>query len=133
MTEPYPGQSGYPPQEPPAGYDVPQPPAAGYPPGYPGYYYPPQRRTNGLAIAALVVSCASLVTCPLLGGVGAVLGHVARRQIRETGEEGDGLALAGIIIGWILVALSLLTITGYVVFIVWMVNNGATMDPAHVD
>lgn len=132
MTEPYPGQSGYPQQEPPGGYAVPHSPAAGYPPGYPGYY-PPQRRTNGLAIAALVVSCASLVTCPLLGGVGAVLGHVARRQVRESGEEGDGLALAGIIIGWILVALSLLMITGYVVFIVWMVNNGGMSDPGPID
>ncbi|MDP9428516.1 MAG: DUF4190 domain-containing protein [Actinomycetota bacterium] len=40
--------------------------------------------------------------------VGLVLGIVARRQIRETGEQGDGLALAGIIIGGIATALAVL-------------------------
>jgi hypothetical protein len=121
MTEPYPGQSGYPHQEPSGGH-VPLAPG-GYPPGYPGYY-PPQRNTNGLAIAALVVSCASLVTCPLLGGVGAVLGHVARRQVRRSGEEGDGLALAGIIVGWILFGLSLLAIIAYVGLFAWLASIG---------
>ena len=29
-----------------------------------------------------------------------VLGHVARRQIRRTGEDGAGLALAGLLLGW---------------------------------
>jgi len=47
--------------------------------------------------------------------VGLVLGIVARRQIRQTGEEGDGMALAGIIIGGIAAAF-------YAVFIViWVV------------
>jgi hypothetical protein len=30
------------------------------------------------------------------------MGHVARKQIRERGEQGDGFALAGIIIGWVI-------------------------------
>jgi predicted RNA-binding protein with TRAM domain len=29
-----------------------------------------------------------------------VLGHIARAQIRRTGQDGDGLALAGLIIGY---------------------------------
>jgi hypothetical protein len=29
-----------------------------------------------------------------------VFGHVARRQIKRTGEQGAGLALAGLILGW---------------------------------
>jgi hypothetical protein len=75
---------GYPPPGygPPSGYGYP-------PPGYPGAW---RRPTNGLAIGALV---AALVFAP----VGIVLGVMARKQIRQTGEEGDGLALAGIIIG----------------------------------
>jgi hypothetical protein len=44
-----------------------------------------------------------------LCGVGSILavivGNVARRQIRERGEQGDGLAVAGIIIGWVGIAL----------------------------
>jgi drug/metabolite transporter (DMT)-like permease len=126
MTDPYSGQSGYQPQGP-SGYQTPQfyPPVPG---GYPGYF-PPQRRTNGLAIASLVVSCASLFVCALLGCVGAVMGHVARRQIRESGEEGDGMALAGIIVGWILFGLSLLAVIAYAIFIGWMVSNGELPPP----
>jgi hypothetical protein len=30
-----------------------------------------------------------------------VLGHVARKQIRRTGEDGAGLALAGLVLGWV--------------------------------
>jgi len=63
-------------------------------------FAPPRPTTNGLAIASLVVAL-SCIAAP----VGAILGHVARRQIRQRGESGDGLALAGIIIGWVLTAL----------------------------
>lgn len=58
------------------------------PPGY----YPP--RTNGLAIGAFVTS----FVVPILG---AILGHVAFSQIKRTGEGGQGLAIAAIIIGWV--------------------------------
>ncbi|MGH3655077.1 MAG: DUF4190 domain-containing protein [Micromonosporaceae bacterium] len=87
------------------------------PPGYPpyGYYYPPVRPTNGLAIASLVVSCCSVfVAClfyglpGLLGAVGATLGHVAQNQMKQSGEQGRGLALAGIIVGWIMTGLAIL-------------------------
>ncbi len=54
-----------------------------------------------MAILALVMA---FVFAP----AGLVLGIVARRQIRQTGEDGDGLALAGIIVGGILTALFLL-------------------------
>ena len=38
----------------------------------------------------------------LLTGIPAiVLGHIARRQIRQTGEAGDGMALAGLILGYV--------------------------------
>jgi hypothetical protein len=57
-----------------------------------------------MAIAALVCSLAGFATC-LSAPVGAILGHVARKQIRERGQQGDGMALAGIIVGWILTGL----------------------------
>jgi hypothetical protein len=41
-----------------------------------------------------------------------VLGHVARHQIRRTGEQGAGLALAGLILGWAVVILAFLLILG---------------------
>lgn len=74
-----------------------------YPPQF-GYRAPvaaprPASGTNGLAIASLVVSLHSL-GFPGASIVGAILGHVARGQIRRTGDDGAGAALAGIIIGW---------------------------------
>jgi hypothetical protein len=69
-------------------------------PGYPGYPAPP-RRTNGLAIAALICSLGGFVT-GISAPVGAVLGHMAIKQIEQTGEEGAGLAKAAIIVGWII-------------------------------
>ena len=74
-------------------------PPPGYAQPYP-YGYRMQPPTNGMAIAALVTSCVLLVSCMPLSVIGAVLGHIARRQIRETGESGDGLALAAVILGW---------------------------------
>src|SRR5262245_17248339 len=76
----YGGYQGYP------GYQqsaVPAGPAYGY-----GYGAPMAvRQTNGLAIAAMVVSLASIVMCGYPAIIGAIMGHVARRQIRERGED----------------------------------------------
>jgi hypothetical protein len=69
--------------------------------GYAQPYEMPGRRTNTMAIVSLILSLVGLVT-GITAPVGAVLGHLARKQIRQTGEEGEGLALAGIIIGWII-------------------------------
>ena len=46
----------------------------------------------------------ALVFAFVFAPAGIVLGIVARKQIRQTGEEGDGLALAGIIVGGIATA-----------------------------
>ena len=101
------GATGYgaAPQYPPPGYGPPGYGAAGYPPpGYPPPGYPHYGRpTNTMAILALVMA---FVFAP----AGLVLGIVARRQIRRTGEEGNGLALAGIIIGGIVTAIFVLMI-----------------------
>jgi hypothetical protein len=96
-------------------------PAGGHQPQYRyGYGYAPQYvvPTNGLAMASLIVSILALVVgvCSLfmggylgiIGVVGLILGVVARRQIREQGTRGDGMALAGVIIGSIAVALSII-------------------------
>ena len=63
------------------------------------YGQPVRRRTNGLAIASLICSCAGVFFLPALLGV--VFGFVARGQItRSNGlQQGDGLAIAGIIVG----------------------------------
>jgi hypothetical protein len=101
----------------PAGY--PQPP---YPPPYGGGY---GGRTNGLAVASLVCSLAGLATC-ISAPVGVVLGHIARRQIRETGEQGDGLATAGLWVGYIVSALGLLFIAGYAALAIFSINQSGS-------
>jgi len=65
-------------------------------------------KTNTLAIVSLVVA----LFVPL---VGAILGHVAMGQIKKTGEQGRGIALAGVIIGWAFTALAILAAFLYVI------------------
>jgi len=81
--------------------------------GYTAYPYPAPAPTNGLAIAALVCALAGLAV-GISAPVGAILGHIARRQIRERGEQGDGMALAGIIVGWILTGIMAACCIGYI-------------------
>jgi hypothetical protein len=66
---------------------------APYPP-----YGQPSRGTNGFAIASLVCS---IVACGVGSVLGIVFGHVARGQIRRTGEGGNGLAIAGLVVGYL--------------------------------
>jgi hypothetical protein len=54
---------------------------------------------------------------------------VARRQIKERGEAGDGMALAGIIAGWIITAIYAVILVLYVVLIVWAVNESNNYNP----
>jgi hypothetical protein len=118
----------YQPYAPHGGLPYGPPPDQPYPYGYGDPYayspYPPAvRPTDSLAIASLVVSCVATVgLCGygiggLLGAVGAILGHVARRRIRVSGAGGDGMALAGIIIGWIAAAVGVLAIVGIILLV----------------
>lgn len=94
--------------------------APGYGPGYGGYGYgygyglPPPRKTNGMAIASLVMGVGSFVFCPLIGVGGVITGYLARKRIRETGEDGAGIAMAGLVTGWIGTGLSVLMLLFYV-------------------
>ena len=72
---------------------------------------------NALAIASLVCGVAQVMLWPLATIPAVVLGHVARHQIRRTGEQGAGLALAGLILGWIGVGFALLAIVGIVLIV----------------
>lgn len=100
----------YPPEPPPPDH------GSGQPSGPP--YVPPYlTRTNGKATASLVTGIVSVVLswCPGLGVVGVVaivLGVKARNEIQASGgtQQGDGLALGGIVTGSIAVAFGLLIV-----------------------
>ena len=104
------GQPGHEAQGYGAGYGA---PAYGGQGGYgpvPGYPPPAPwgRPTNTLAIVSLVLAFvfppAALIT-----------GVMARKQIRRTGEEGDGMALAGVIIGGVVTAIFVLFFLFFVI------------------
>jgi len=68
------------------------------------------RRTNSSAVAAL--ACGILAFCGLgpIAIVGVILGHRALSQIRRTGEGGYGLAKAGLVLGYVSLALAVLVL-----------------------
>ena len=70
----------------------------------------PQARTNGLAIASLACGLGQFAFGPLATIPAIVLGHMARSQIKRTGEQGAGLALAGLVLGWGAVILGIVLI-----------------------
>src|SRR4029453_8092940 len=118
--DPYAAPGSGAPQYPPPGHLYEQQYAPS-PYGQPQYLaYGPQTRTNGLAIASLVCSLAGLVTC-ISAPVGVVLGHVAKRQIRETGEQGEGLANAGLWVGYILTVLFVLLLIGWLGIVIFAI------------
>ncbi|MGV0645117.1 peptidylprolyl isomerase [Mycolicibacterium sp. XJ2546] len=107
MTGPpvgYPPPGGYPPEQ--FGYGS----GYGHPPGY-----PPPRGTNGLAVASLV--CA-LLFAPL----GIVFGHLSLSQIKRTGEEGRNLAIAGLVIGYLITAVTVMVIVVSVLFVLFFAS-----------
>ncbi len=61
------------------------------------------RRTNTLAIVGLILA----FVFPL---VGAIIGHVALGQIKKSGEEGRGLALGAVIVGWVFTGVGVLAV-----------------------
>ena len=73
-------------------------------------YLPPNRGTNVMAVTAFILA---FVATP----VAIPFGHIARSQIRRTGEQGAGLALAALIIGYAWIAILVgLGLVGLVVY-----------------
>jgi Domain of unknown function (DUF4190) len=113
-------QPGYDQQQ--YGQQYPAQPAYGQPGGYPGYpqqAYAAPPATNTMAILALIFG---IIIAPL----GIVFGFIARGQIKRTGEGGDGLALAGIIIGGIFTVLIVL----YFIFVIVVIASVAGSIPS---
>jgi hypothetical protein len=81
----------------------------------PHSYPPPQATlsTNGYAVASLVLGITGLVIVPLIASVLAlVFGYMARNEIDRSGgtQGGRGLAVAGIVLGWVGVAFGFLIV-----------------------
>jgi hypothetical protein len=91
-------------------------PPGQYPPAYgaPGFAYvtPIGPKTNGLAIASLICAIGGVFFLAIPSILGIVFGFLARSQIeRSEGKQtGSGLALAGIIVGFCVVAIGVLIV-----------------------
>ncbi len=89
------------------------------PPPYPSAaYHAPSyapRPTNGTAVASLVCGLAGLLLAwlvlPLLASVAAVItGHLALSQLKRSPEQGGkGMAVAGLVLGYAVVGIGLVT------------------------
>ncbi len=121
-----PGQAGNMPHYPAGPYGGASPyPSYGYGYGQQMPYGAPaaKKQTNGLAIASLVCSCAGVLFLGVPGILGIIFGFVARAQIRKSNgaQGGDGLALAGIIVGFAWIAILSLI---FIVAATYSDNNG---------
>jgi hypothetical protein len=76
----------------------------------------PVPATNGLAVASLVCGVGQFVVGPLATIPAIALGHMARRQIQRTGQQGASLALMGLLLGWFAVIMGVVAVAGLAVF-----------------
>lgn len=93
--------------------DLPQGPAGfqqPVAPQVPPTFWPAAPPTNGKAGAALACGIGTFFTFGFSGVPAVILGHMARTEIRRTREGGDGMAVAGLVMGW-------LSITGWTLFL----------------
>lgn len=138
---PAPGPYGRPPspgpygQAPPPG-PGPQPGPHGQPGPYgqpgPHGYAPPSPPTNNTALVALIVGVVSLAVCQPVGLVAFFLGRTARKEIAESHgrEGGDGLAVAGQIVGLVAVGVFVVSMAvAAVIVVIAVLGAWATNDP----
>lgn len=103
-----------------------QQPYGQQPYGAPAYGYGALPRVNPLAIVALVSSLVGLFVIPLIGQiVGIITGHISLKQIKTTGERGRGMALSGVLIGYISLGLGILLVIFIAVMIAATGGAGA--------
>jgi hypothetical protein len=77
--------------------------------------------TSTLAIISLVAGILGFTILPVVGGIAALLtGYAARKETRATPAlaSGDGLATAGIVMGWIQLALAVIGFCLIVAYII---------------
>jgi hypothetical protein len=79
----------------------------------------PVKTASTLAIISLVAGILGWTLLPLLGSVGAIItGHMARSEIRRSAGaiDGNGLAIAGLVLGWGSVIVTILGVLLVVMF-----------------
>jgi hypothetical protein len=110
----------------PRGYPQPGYAAPGYPPpgGYGGYNLQATEK-NAWGVAALVLAIAGVTLVPGIGSIlGVVFGHLGLKAAKEGRADNRGVALAGVIVGYVGLALTLV-----IVILVVVVLAAVSSDP----
>ena len=82
-----------------------------------------------MAVVTLIAGIAGLTLLPLVASIVAVItGPIAKRQIAQTGEQGAGMVTAGVVMGWIGVAIAAI---GIIVFILFFVVFAAAVGTSY--
>lgn len=88
MTQPPPQPGQYPQQPMPQGQPM----------------YAPVPPTNTLAIISMIAAIVGLFTFAILSLAGVIMGHIALNQIKKRAEGGRGMAITGLILGYVGIA-----------------------------
>ncbi|MGS2619757.1 DUF4190 domain-containing protein [Micromonospora sp. LZ34] len=114
-------QTGQPPHAPQWGQQPPYAPQGPY-----GQYGPPSPGGPRPGGATNVLAILSLVFAFVFAPAGIVLGHLAKRQLRTSGEEGDQLATWGLILSYVFTGLGLLVCCGWIALVAFAGIDGTT-------
>lgn len=82
----------------------------------------PLRQTNVMAVVSLVSGILSWFLLPFIGAIVAVItGHMARKEIRLAPDrfEGDAMAVIGLVLGYLQLALTVLGILFLIVMVLF--------------
>ena len=85
--------------------------------GYPAARAPAPPVINSLAVASLICGLAEVPTLGLSALPAVVLGARARQEIRETGQRGEALAVAGLVLGWTALVLFSAAVLGIMIWL----------------
>ena len=102
----------------------PVPPTPPAPPAAPAYAPAPAAPAYAAAPAAPktnVLAIVSLVSAFFISLVAIITGHIALSQIKKTGEQGRGLAIAGLVLGY------LGLVAGIIFGIIWIAVIGTAV------
>ena len=82
--------------------------------------------SNSMALTSMILGILGIFVAFIFTAVPAIIcGHIARKQIRESGgaQSGDGMALTGLITGYLVTLLTLLFIVGVIIFFFYVSNE----------
>jgi len=100
--------------------------------------YMQSQPTNPMALTSMILGLLGLFVAWIFTAIPAVIcGHIARKQIRASGglQTGDGMALTGLITGYLVIVLTILMVIGLVVFLFFVMDevsssSGPSYSPA---